>query len=85
MDVVKGESIQWTKSLRPLDTHPLRAFIIKSIRSLIICISMTIWGGAISTVDGRLKSGHSGLLRALLPSGPSWYLPSALVSSWSSF
>ena len=39
-------------SLRLLDTHPLRAFIIKSIRSLIICISATMWGGAISAVDG---------------------------------
>ena len=84
MDVVKGESVWWTKSLRPLDTRPLRVFIIKSIRSLIICISTTMWGGAMSTVDGRLTSGHSSLLEALLPFGPSWYLLSVLVPSWSS-
>ena len=84
MDVVKGESVWWTKSLRPLDTRPLRVFIIKSIRSLIICISTTMWGGAMPTVDGRLTSGHSGLLGALLPFGPSWYLLSVLVPSWSS-
>ena len=42
MDVVNGESIQWTKSSRSLDTCPLRAFIMKSIHSFIIYISMTI-------------------------------------------
>ena len=84
MDVVKGESVRWTKSSRSLDTLPLRTFIIRSIRSLIICISATMWGGAMFAVDGRLTSGRSSLLGALLPSGPSWYLLSALVPSWSS-
>ena len=37
-----------------------------------------------SAVDGRLTFGRSGLLGALLPSSPSWYLLSALVPSWSS-
>ena len=81
MDVVNGESDQWTKSSRSLNTRPLRAFIIKSIYSLIICISVTMWGGAISAVDGRLMSCCSSLLGALLPSGPSWSLLSALVPS----
>ena len=84
MDVVKGELVWWTKSSRSLDTHPLRAFIIRSIRSLIIYISVTMWGGAMSAVDGRLKFGCSGFLGASLPSGPFWYLLSALVPSWSS-
>ena len=35
-------------------------------------------------VDGRLTSSCSGLLGALLPFGPSWYLLSVLVPSWSS-
>ena len=73
MDVVNGESIRWTKSSRSLDTFPLRAFIIKSIRSFIICISATIWGGAVSMMDGRLVSCRSSLLGALLPSDPSWF------------
>ena len=85
MDVVKGESVRWTKSSRSLDTRPLRVFIIKSIHSLIICISATMWGGTMSAVDGRLTSDRSSLLGALLPSGPSWYLLSTLVPSWSSF
>jgi len=57
---------------------------MKSIYSLIICISTTMWGGAISVMDGQLMSSRSGLLGALLPSGPSWFLRSALVPSWSS-
>ena len=81
MDMVKGELVRWTKSSRSLDARPLRAFIIRSIRSLIICISATMWGGAMSAVDGRLTSGHSGLLGALLPSGPSWYPLPVLVPS----
>ena len=85
MDVVKGESVRWTKSSRSLDTRPLRVFIIKSIHSLIICISATMWGGTMSAVDGWLTSDRSSLLGALLPSGPSWYLLSTLVPSWSSF
>ena len=72
------------QSSRSLDTHPLRKFIINSICSLIICISTTTWGGTMSTMDGLLMSGRSGLLGALLPSDPSWYLLSALVPSWSS-
>ena len=83
-DVVKGESVWWTKSSRLLDTRLLRAFIIRSIYSLIICISTTMWGGAMFAVDGRLTSSCSGLLGALLPFGPSWYLFFALVPSWSS-
>ena len=81
MDVVKGESIRWTKSSRLLDTRPLRVFIIRPIRSFITCISATMRGGAMSTVDGRLTSSRSGLLEALLPSDPFWYLLSALVPS----
>ena len=84
MDLVKGESVRWTKSSRSLNTHPLRAFIIKSICSLIIYISATMWGGAMSAVDGRLTPSHSSLLRALLPFGPSWYPFFSLVPSWSS-
>ena len=84
MDVLKGESVWWTKLSRSLDTRLLRAFIIRSIRSFIICISATMWGGAMSAIDGRLTSGRSGLLRALLPFGHSWYLLFALVPSWSS-
>ena len=84
MDMVTGDSVRWTKSSRSLDTYPLRAFIIKSILSLIICISATMWGVAMSTMDGQLTSSRSGLLGALLPSGPSWYLLSALVPSQSS-
>ena len=83
-DVVNGESVWRTKSSRSLDTLPLRAFIIKSIRSFIICISPTMWGEAVSVIDGRLMSCHSGLLGTLQPSGPSWFLLSALVPFWSS-
>ena len=83
-DVVNGESIQWTKSSRSLDTHPLKVFIMKSIRSFIICISATMWGGTVSAADGRLLSCHSGLLGALLPFSPSWPLLSVLVPFWSS-
>ena len=68
--MVNGESVRWTKSSRSLDTHPLKTFIIKSIRSFIIYISTKMWGGAISMMDGRLMSCRSGLLGALLPSGP---------------
>ena len=42
-DVVNGESVQWIKSSRSLDTHPLRVFIIKSIRSFIICHGWTTY------------------------------------------
>ena len=84
MDVLKGESVWWTKLSRSLDTRLLRAFIIRSIRSFIIYISATMWGGAMSAIDGRLTFGRSGLLGALLPFGHSWYLLFALVPSWSS-
>ena len=84
MDAVNGESAWWTKSSRSLDTRPLRAFIIKSIRSSIICISATMWGGAVSVTDERLVPSHSCLLGALLPSSLSWFLLFALVPSWSS-
>ena len=51
-DVVNGESVQWTKSSRLLDTSPLRTFIMKSICSFIICISATMGKGAVSVADG---------------------------------
>ena len=80
-DVVKGESVQWTNSLRSLKTRPLRAFIMKSICSFIICISATMYGGAVSAVDGRLVFCRSCLPRVLLPS---WSILLALVPFWSS-
>ena len=85
MEVVNGESILFTKSLRSLDTHPLRAFIITSICSFIACISATIGGGAVSTRDGRLRFCRSGLLGALLPSNFSCSLCSELSSWFSSW
>ena len=84
MEAVNGESVRLTRLSRSLDTHPLRAFIITSICSFIACISATIGGRVISMRDGRLTCCHFGLLGALLPSGPSWSLRSALVPSWSS-
>ena len=84
-DVVNGESVRCTNSSRSLDTRPIRAFIMKSIHSFIICISATMCGGAVSATDGWLVSCCSCLVRALLPFGPSWSLLLALVSSWSSF
>ena len=84
MDSVNGKSVQWTKSSRLLDTRLLRVFIIKSIRSFIIYISVTMCGGAVSVTDRWLRSCRFGLLEALLPFGPSWSLLSALVPSWSS-
>ena len=54
---------------------------MKSILSFIICISATMYGGAVSVTDGWLVSC---LLEALLLSGPSWSLLSALVPSYSS-
>ena len=84
MDTVNDESVWWTKSLRLLDTHSLRAFIIKSIHSFIICILVTMWGETKSMTDRWLVSCHSSLLRVLLSSGPYWFLLSALVPFWSS-
>ena len=76
---VSGEFVLWTSSSRLFDTRSLRAFIMKSIISFIICISTTICGGLVFAMDGRLVSCHSCLLGALLPSGPSRSLLSALV------
>ena len=81
---VKSESVQWTNSSRSLDTYPLRAFIMKSICSFIICISVSMCGGVVFTTDGRLVSCCSCLLGALLPSCPSRSLLSVLVPSCSS-
>ena len=84
MGAVKGESVWWTNSLRSFNTHPLKAFIIKSILSFIICISATICGGTVSVMDERLLSYYSYLLGAWLPSNPSQSLFSTLVPSCSS-
>ena len=81
MGAVNGESVQWTSLTRSFDIRPLRAFIIISF---IIYISATIYGGAVSMMDGRLVSCRSCLLRALLHSGPSRSLLSVLVPSCSS-
>ena len=70
-DAMNGESIRWTNSLISLDTRPLRAFIMKSIHSFIIYISVTMCDGAVSTADERLVSCYSCLLGVLLPSGSS--------------
>jgi len=83
--MVNGESVWLTRSSRSLDTFSLSMVIIKSIHSFIICISATMWGEAVSVMDGRLMSCRSSLLGALLPSSPSWFLRLALVPSWSSF
>ena len=72
--VVNGESVRRTKSLRSLDTLPLRAFIIKFIRSFITCISVTMWGEVVLVMNGRLMSCRSRLLKALLPSSSFWSL-----------
>ena len=58
---------------------------MKSIISFIICNSAAICGGAISVMDGQLVSCRFCLLEALLPSGPSRSLLSALVPSCSSW
>ena len=84
MGAIKGKSIWWTNSSRSFDTCPQRAFIMKSIRCFIICISATMYGGAVFATDGWLVSCRSCLLRALLPFGPSWSLLLALVPFCSS-
>ena len=66
-----------------IDTCPLRAFIMKSIHSFIICIFATMYSCAVSVTDERLVSCCFCLLEALLPFGPSWFLLSAPVPSWS--
>ena len=81
---MNGESDRWTNSSRSFDTHPLRAFIMKSNLSFNICISATMCSGSVFAMDGRLVSCRSCLLRALLPSGPSRSLLSALIPSCSS-
>ena len=80
--MVNGESVLFISSSRSLDTHPLRAFIMTSICSFITCIFATVGGSAVSMRDGRLRFCRFGLLGALLPSGLSWSLLSALVPSW---
>ena len=79
MEAVNGELVRLTRSSRSLNTRPLRAFIITSICSFIACIFATTGGGVISVKDGRLTFCRSGLLGALLPSGPSRSHRSALV------
>ena len=79
---MNGELVLRTRSLRSLDTRPLRAFIMKSICSFIICISATMWSGAVFVMDGRHVSCRFGLLGMLLPFGSSWSFLSALVPSW---
>ena len=81
-EVVNGESVQFTRSSRLVDTRPLRAFIMTSICSFIVCISVIIGGGAKSMRDGRLMFCRSSQLGALLPFGFSWSLSSALLPSW---
>ena len=85
MVTVKGESIWWTNSLRSLDICPLRAFIMKSILSFIICISATMCGGAISVLGALLAFGPSrSLLSVLMPfCSSSWLL--GLASLWRSY
>ena len=82
MEAMNGELVQLTRSPRSLDTRPLRAFIITSICSFIACISAATGSGVTSMRDGRLTFYRSDLLGALLPSNPSWFRRSALVSSW---
>ena len=84
MGVVKGKSVWLTNSSRSLNTYPLGAFIMKSIHSFIICISVTMCGGVVFATDGRLVCYRSCLLRALLPSSLSRSLLSVLVPSYSS-
>ena len=55
---------------------------MKSIRSFIICISTTMYGGAVSVTDGRLVSCRSCLLGALLLLGPSWSLLARPYGCW---
>ena len=81
---INGKSVQWTSLSRSFDICPLRVFIMKSIISFIICISAIICDGAVSATDGRLVSCHSCLLKAMLPSDPSWSLLSALMPFCSS-
>ena len=74
--VVKGELVQWTSSSKLVDTQPLKALIIISIFSFIVCISYTIRNAPTSCSKGRLVSCWSRLLMALLSSWPS-------ISCWS--
>ena len=81
---VNGESVRLTRSLRSLDTRPLRAFIITSICSFIACISAKTGGGVASMRDGMLTFCRFSLLGVLLPSSPSRSRRLALESSRSS-
>ena len=78
---VNGESVQFTRSSRSLDTLPLRAFIMTSICSFMACNSAIISGGVVSARKGMLMFCRSDLLGALLAWGPTWFLLSALVPS----
>ena len=71
MEAVNGESVQLTRSVRLLDTRPLRAFIITSIYSFIACIFAATGGEVTSVRDRRLTFCCSSLLGALLPFDPS--------------
>ena len=68
ISVVKGESIRWTSSSKLVDNRPLRAFIIISIFSFIVCISCVMCNMSTSSSEGRLVSCWSRLLMALLSS-----------------
>ena len=39
-----------------------------------------MWGGAVSVIDGRLMYCRSGLLEALILSGPSWFFTFSIGS-----
>ena len=78
---MNGESVLFTKSLRSLETHPLKAFIMTSICSFIACISARMGGGVVSMREGVLKFRRSDLLGSLLSSDLSGPLRSEL-SPW---
>ena len=69
---MKGKSVHWISLSKLVDTRTLRAFIIMSIFSFIVCISCAMRNTSTSSSKGRLVSYWSHLLTALL-------------SSWSSF
>ena len=50
--VVKGESVRWTSSSKLVDTQPLRAFIIISIFSFIVCVSYAMCNAPTSSSEG---------------------------------
>ena len=65
---VKGESVRWTSLSKLIDTRPLRAFIIISIFSFIICIFCVMHNTPTSSSEGQLVSYWSRLLATLLSS-----------------